>query len=317
MAGGVFSNNMDELKSIRIFLTVVKERSFSEAARQIGTTPASVTRAVAGLEDVLGARLLVRTTRQVSLTAEGAAYAARVSPLVQGITNAAEELRSTHDAYSGLIRVDTPMSFGSRVMPALLSGFSETYRDISIAVTSSDPFNDIVDGDFDLAIRISGPMSDTSTFWRKVCRVPMVLVSAPEGPGTNAVRPEDLRPEHRLAYSAGANDDQWCLLREGSRRTLRADGVVRSNNGDLLASMAEGGAGVALLPVFIVMDGLSRGSLVRVLPEWHPPELWLSLLYPPYDRLPPRVATFSHFFETYLTETHPMPDVDAVPVRVQ
>ena len=91
-----------------------------------------------------------------------------------------------------------------------------------------------------------------------------------------------------------------------SRRSHRADGRFSANNGDVLARLAANGEGVALLPRFIIEEDLAAGRLVEILPDWSAPELWLTLYYPPYERLPLKVATFSDFFETHVRETRPL-----------
>src|SRR5690606_4213179 len=111
---------MGELESLRIFLAVVDQGSFAGAARQLGMTPASVTRAIAGLERQLGVQLLVRTTRQVSLTSAGAAYASKAGPLADALANAAEEIRERQGIATGGLRFSAPLSLGIRLLPPVL-----------------------------------------------------------------------------------------------------------------------------------------------------------------------------------------------------
>lgn len=299
---------MGELESLRVFLAVAEARSFAGAARVLGMTPASVTRSIAALEDRLGVQLLLRTTRKVSLTAAGAAYAARVAPLAEGLAEAAEATRELHGLTSGVIRVSAPMSLGLRLLPAVLSQFAAIHAQTHVAVNLSDSFVDIVEADFDLAIRISGPPADKSTIWRKICPVPRVLVAAPKllrAHGTPA-RPEDLADLPCLSYGDGTGPEVWQLSRGQMHRTHRAAGLFSANNGDFLADLAAQGEGVALLPRFMVAEALAAGRLVEVLPDWRAPELWLTLFYPPYEQLPLRVATFSDFFEVHVRETRPL-----------
>lgn len=299
---------MGELESLRTFLTVAEERSFSGAARLLGTTPASVTRTIAALEEGLGVQLLLRTTRQVSLTSAGAVYAARVRPLVEGLAAAAEETQRQQGVTAGSLRLAAPMSLGARVLPAVLSQFAAIHPQTHVSVTLSDRFVDIVEEDFDLAIRISGPPSDKSTVWRKICRVPRLMVAAPGYLAARGVpeTPDDLSDHACLSYDAEAREAIWDLSRGSVRRSHRARGGFSANNGDVLADLAANGEGIALLPRFIVAEALETGRLVPVLPDWQPPEIWLTLYYPPYERLPVRVATFSDFFEVYVKETRPL-----------
>jgi DNA-binding transcriptional LysR family regulator len=297
-----------ELESIRTFIAVSEQRSFTAAARQLGMTPASVTRTISALEERLGVQLLLRTTRQVALTSAGAVYAARVAPLATALTQAADETRELHGVTSGLIRISAPMSLGLRVLPAVLSQFAAIHAQTRLALTLSDSFVDIIEDQYDLAIRISGPPSDKSTIWRKVCKVPRVLVASPSyllAHGT-PLAPDGLPSFGCLSYGEHGLDELWELSKGQSHRSHKARGGFGANNGDLLAQLAVNGEGIALLPRFIVEEELRSGTLVSILGDWSAPDIWLTLYYPPYELLPLRVATFSDFFEFHVKETRPL-----------
>jgi DNA-binding transcriptional LysR family regulator len=297
-----------ELESIRTFLTVAEQRSFTGAARRLGVAPASVTRVISALEERLGVQLLLRTTRQVALTSAGAVFAARVTPLAAALSEAADETRELHGVTSGLIRISAPMSLGLRVLPAVLSQFAAIHAQTRIALTLSDSFVDIVEDHFDLAIRISAPPSDKSTIWRKICKVPRVLVASPGfllARGT-PLTPDDLAAFACLSYGEQAQHEIWELSKGQTLRSHAAQGGFGANNGDLLAQLAVNGEGIALLPRFIVQESLRSGTLVQILGDWSTTDIWLTLYYPPYERLPLRVATFSNFFEVYVKETRPL-----------
>ncbi len=299
---------MGDLEAIRVFLAVAAQRSFVAAARQLAMTPPSVTRTVSALEDRLGVQLLLRTTRQVSLTTAGAAYAARVGPLVASLQEAAEDLRESQGQTSGRIRINAPMSMGERMLPEVISQFRTLYPQVTVSLVLTDRLIDIVAEPVDLAIRISAPPRDKLTIWRRICRVRRIFVASPQylsARGTPAVA-DDLGRHACLGYDAEAGPELWDLRRGSRRARITAGQIVSSNNGDLIARLAVNGEGIAMLPRFIVEDDLAAGRLRQVLPDWAPPELWLTLYYPPYERLPTRLATFSDFFETYVTETRPM-----------
>lgn len=296
---------MGELEAIRTFLTVADQSSFSAAARLLAMTPASVTRTVSALEEQLGVQLLLRTTRKVSLTSAGAAYAARVAPLVEGLARATEETRDLQKVTAGSLRVSAPMSLGMKVLPTVLSQFSIMHPRTSVAIELSDRFVDILQENYDLAIRISGPPTDKSTIWRKIRPVSRLLVAAPSflaRHGTPKV-PEDLTTLECLSYHDQSKTETWELSRPGQVRTVEARGRFSINNGDFLCKLAIAGEGIALLPRFIVDEELRAGKLVEVLPGWNTPEIWLTLYYPPYEQLPLRVATFSDFFEAFIKES--------------
>jgi DNA-binding transcriptional LysR family regulator len=299
---------MGDLDEIRVFLAVAEQRSFVAAARGLAMTPPAVTRSVSALEQRLGVQLLLRTTRQVSLTSAGAVYAAKVAPLLAAFRQAADDLREFQGDTAGLIRINAPMSLGQRVLPDVISQFRTLYPLVTVSLTLTDRFIDILAEKVDLAIRISGPPKDKSTIWRKICKVPRILVASPaylEAAGTPDT-PDDLGAHACLGYDEEATAEIWELSQGGVQRRVRAGQPVSGNNGDLIGRLAANGEGVALLPRFIVQEDLAAGRLRQILPGWAPPDLWLTLYYPPYDRLPMRLATFSDFFETYVTETRPM-----------
>lgn len=299
---------MNNLDDIRVFLAVAEHQSFVGAARSLSMTPPSVTRAIGALEDHLGVQLLLRTTRRVSLTAAGAVYAARVAPLLKSFDLASDELRDQHGETAGLIRINAPMSLGQRVLPDVISQFRVLYPKVAMSVALTDRFIDIVSATFDLAIRISGPPKDKSTIWRKICRVERVLVASPAYVGRFGMpqTPEDLTEHNLIAYDPDVTEETWDLSRNGAVRRVRAGSMLATNNGDLSARLAVMGEGISVLPRFIVDDDLAAGRLQSVLTDWTLPELWLTLYYPPYERLPTRIAAFSDFFETYATKTRPM-----------
>jgi DNA-binding transcriptional LysR family regulator len=299
------NTRMGELESIRVFLAVADQQSFSGAARALGLTPASVTRTVAALEDRLGVQLLLRTTRQVSLTASGAVYAARVAPLQTALEAAAEETREQQGLTAGLIRIAAPMSLGLRVLPQVLLQFAALYPQTHVATSLSDGFVDILEGQFDMAIRISGPPSDKSTIWRKICKVPRGLVAAPSYLAHNGTpkTAKDLTDHRCLSYGDEARSEIWELTNGPAHLTHKTSGSFSANNGDFLEKLAIAGEGIALLPRFITAEALASGQLTQVLPDWSAPDIWLTLYYAPFEKLPARIATFSDFFEKHVQAT--------------
>jgi DNA-binding transcriptional LysR family regulator len=187
----------------------------------------------------------------------------------------------------------------------VLSQFATLYPQTHVSLTLSDSFVDIVEEGYDLAIRISGPPDDKSTIWRKICEVQRMLVASPaylRARGTPAT-PDDLADHACLSYRSDARDESWELSRGPSRRVHKAVGSFSANNGDILAQLAINGEGIALLPRFIVDEDIAAGRLVEILSGWDAPQIWLTLYYPPYERLPLRVATFSDFFEKWVTDS--------------
>ncbi|KQR72991.1 LysR family transcriptional regulator [Rhizobium sp. Leaf341] len=288
---------MNDFKALRTFLLAAEKRNFAQVARELDMTPAAVTRAIAALEAELGVQLFVRTTRQVSLTTDGAIFAAQIQPAVKALEDARREVMNAHKADEGRLRISAPTWFGKTVLPPILSGFKERYPKMSFEISLSDGLVNIVDDDYDLAIRISSQPSDKFTIWRKVRVVPRILVAAPGSRFAAMEHPSELKPDDCLAYSGESRRENWVLSDGGSSLSISAGRAFSANSGEVLADMAADGAGVALLPGFNIADHLRSRRLIHVFKGWAPTDLWLTLFYPPYQALPPRIASFSKFFE--------------------
>lgn len=288
---------MNDYKALRTFLLAAEKRNFAQVARELDMTPAAVTRAIAALEDELGVQLFVRTTRQVSLTADGAIFAAQIQPAMQAIDDARKDVIDTHKADHGRLRISAPTWFGQQVLPPILAAFKERYPKISFEISLADGLVNIMEDDYDLAIRISAEPSDKFTIWRKISIVHRILVAAPGSRFCEMKHPNELNPDDCLAYSGQSKRENWALTDGSASASISAGRAFSANSGEVLASMAADGAGVAMLPRFHVAEHLRTGRLVHVLPDWAPPPLWLTLYYPPYQALPPRIASFSKFFE--------------------
>ena len=295
---------MQELKPIRVFLEVAAQQSFAAAAKTLRMTPATVTRVVARLEEDLGQQLLLRTTRQVSLTSAGALVAAKYRPLIEEFDRVQSDLYRETQPYKGRLSINAPMSFGQRLMPRLIDSFRLAYPNVELVIRMTDRLVDIVEEDCDLAIRLSEPPRDKSTIWRKICRIPRYMVASTEYIESHPrpQSPEDLSRLTCLSYGAGKEPETWTLQNGALKRRVTAGGEIVSNNGDFLFAMVRADAGVAVLPEFIVGAGLRDGTVQALLPDWTIPPLWLSLFYPPYEALPPLVATFTDFFEAFLVD---------------
>lgn len=298
---------MQDIKPIRVFLEVAHQRSFAGAARTLSMTPSSVTRIVARLEETLGQQLLLRTTRQVSLTDAGAVVAARYGPLIESLDTTTEALLREARPDRGRLRINAPMSMGLRLLPGLIDAFRQAYPAVDLSVNMSDQFVDIMQDPFDLAIRVSQPPTDKSTIWRKICEVPRHAVASPKlfNRIERPHHPDTLNRSHCLSYSATHAPEIWEFSKDQSQRSVQAGTSVITNNGDLLYELARRAQGIAVLPDFLVTDGLASGDIVTVLPDWTVQPLWLTLYYPPYEAFPPLVATFTTFFEGHIRSAAP------------
>jgi DNA-binding transcriptional LysR family regulator len=199
------------------------------------------------------------------------------------------------------------MSMGLRLLPDLIESFRLAFPHVELELSMTDHLINILEDGADLAIRVSEPPTDKSTIWRKVCAVPRLVVAAPslleriDLPRT----PDELLPEYCMSYSTDGTEETWDFRKEQLRRQVRAGRSVISNSGDLLHALVRRSAGIAVLPDFIVQKSLVSGDTRPILTDWTISMLWLTLYYPPYEQLPPLVATFSDFFEAYIRDNEP------------
>ena len=275
-----------QIERIRVFVEVAERQGFAAAARALALTPSQATRHVAELEAELGVRLLVRTTRQVTLSGAGRQYLERIKPVLAELAQADEAARVQANTLRGEIRV---------------SQFRILYPEVRLKLNLTDRFVDIMSGEYDMALRISGPPTDKTSIWRKIQPVRCLLTASPSYLAQRGapVDPRDLEEHDCLVYEHQADGASWEFSRAGSgeARTANVASCFSCNNGDLIGELAARGEGIALLPRFIIAEHLARGALVEVLAGWQAPQVWLSAFYPPYDHLPAKVETFTRFVE--------------------
>ena len=281
-------------------MAVAEHSAFATAARKLSLSPSVVTRVVAELEAELGVQLLVRTTRKVALTAAGSHFAEKAGKAVDQLQMAEDFIRSEQNSLTGELRVNAPLSFGMHYLATAVSRFRSLYTDVSLKLSLTDSFIDIVSADYDMALRISGAPKDKSTIWRKICPVPRVLVASPnylERRGLPS-EPRQLAEHDCLGYSNLASGLEWTFTSSSKpKQTVAPKFCFECDNGEVLADLAVLGEGITLLPQFIVDEHLATGKLQKILVDWQAPEIWLTAYYPPYEVLPAKVKAFTSFIE--------------------
>ena len=260
---------MDTFAAMRVFVAVVERSGFSAAASALDLSTASVTRQVAALEKRLGTRLLNRTTRRVGLTSAGAAYYQRAVQLLAELDDIEAAVGAQALVPSGLLRINAPVSFGIARLGPLLAGYRVRYPQVKLDLSLSDRLVDMVEEGFDVAIRITRQPAP-NLIARKLADARLLLCAAPDylaRAGTPAA-PADLARHACLAYSYWSGGDEWTLQGPAGEATVRIDGGLRANNGDVLREAALAGMGIVLQPDFVVGADLAASRLRQVLPDW-------------------------------------------------
>nr|WP_314545060.1 LysR family transcriptional regulator [uncultured Massilia sp.] len=295
-------SKLPDFEGLAMFAKVAEERSFAGAARALGVSVATVSRAVARLEERLGARLLNRTSRQLALTEFGrgiADSALRVYHEAEQVEGTARELSARP---RGLVRLAVPMSFGLRWVAPLMPEFFRTYPDVQVDLHLSDATVDIIGQGFDAALRIA-VMPDSSLVARKLCPVGQVPVAAPaylERFGTPR-HPTDLNGHACLGYAYHRRNDVWRFTNAaGEEVDIRPNGPLRVTNSDALLPTVLAGLAIAEFPEFIAADYVRDGRLVPILQDWAMARGGLYFVTPSARTRPAKVEALSEFFVSHL-----------------
>lgn len=279
-----------------VFFTVVEANGFGAAARRLETTPASVSRRVKALEQRLGVRLLQRTTRKLSLTDAGERYFREGRRLLGEVAELEQALTASAREPEGELRIVAPMSFGQRRLAPLVARFAMLHSKLRISLILDDRETDLIDVAADLAIRIGYP-ADSSMIARAIAPVPRHACASPgylERRGYPK-SPEDLLQHDCLHYNLISEREEWTFRGADGERTLAIKGSFCSNNGDVLAEAAMQGLGIALLPEFIVEEGLADGRLVKLLEGYARAPLTVFALYPSRQHVPAKTRRFLEY----------------------
>ncbi len=277
-----------------VFARVVEEGSFSGAAKALGYSRAAVSKQIASLEREIGAQLLNRTTRRMSLTEIGSEFYERCARIAHEVVEAERIVAAMRGHPAGVLRVACPVDFGRSHLAPLLPQFLRAYSEVRLHLLMDDYQADIVKDRCDLAIRITPGPQEPSLVVRRLGSCSTSLVAAPDYL-RQAGEPKSLRDlaDHScLIYTNARTPELW---RFRGDRTVRVSGPLAANNGAVLCSSAVAGLGIVQLPDFLTEEDVAAGRLKRVL-EGHEPEAYgVYALYPRNQILAPKVVAFVDF----------------------
>lgn len=260
----------DRAWALEVFAAVAAAGSFSGAGRALGLTPSAVGRTVDRIEARLGVRLLLRTTRTLTLTAEGQAYLGASRRILTDLDDA-EQAIADQGAPRGRLRVSASLSHGRLCVVPLLGAFVQRYPHILVDINLTDAVVDIAGGQADVGIRF-GPLADSLLTARKLGRTGRVIVASPEyleRNGTPQV-PEDLHGHNCLSFNFRRAEPIWPFRRDGHDYVLSVRGSIEANNGETLGQLAVAGVGVARVGAFSVIGDIASGRLVSLLEQFNP-----------------------------------------------
>ena len=288
---------METLAAIRLFTRVMETESFSEAVRQLGLAPSSVSRQIGGLEDELGVRLLNRTTRKLSATEAGLIYYQRVVGILDDAEAARYAVSDLEATPKGTLRVTVPISFGRFHVATALSEFFARYPSVQVDMSASDNIVDLIAEGFDLAIR-TGNLKDSNLIARRLAPVRLVICASPSYLERNGVpqSPADLADHNCMTFEYHASGKFWRFDGPGGAVKIQLSGNLHTDNGEILHAAVLGGAGLALLPIWQSGSDIQAGRLKTVLDDFRVgPSGGIYALYPHNRHLAPKVRAFVDF----------------------
>ena len=283
---------MDRLTSLEVFSKVVDSGGFSAAGRRLNMSTTMVSNHVQALEDRLGARLLNRTTRKVSLTEVGRAYYDRCIQILADIEQADDVAGALQSTPRGTLRVYTATHIVQFVAP-VITEFLAAYPDVKVDLSMGERTIDLIEEGFDVAIRLTPP-PDSSLIVRSLATWRHVLCCS-QAYIEKLGRPEQLSDlaERNCLRHVNYPYDEWRFVdRKGAPASVRVSGRLISNSGETLRRAALEGLGIVLAPGFLLHDDLESGRLVRLLPEYRPVEFSMNAVYPHRHHLSAKVRTF-------------------------
>ncbi len=291
---------MDTIDGMRTFVAVVSEGSFSRAAGRLKMSPQLVSKYVAQLESRLGARLLNRSTRRLSVTEVGQAYFERCQDVLADIDEMESAVGDAAAAARGTLRINAPMTFGTMHLSAAIAEYQGTQPDVSIDLTLDDRVVDIVSEGYDIAIRI-GRLRESSLVARKLAPVRLVVCASPGYLEERGVpqSPPDLAEHECLQYTLSSDSGRWRFLDDARAHDVQVHGHFSANNGDAIRLAALAGRGIALQPTFIVGDDIRAGRLQLVLKDYEVEPMGVYAVYAHRKYLSGKVRTFVDFLGGY------------------
>lgn len=288
---------MDNLTDIAVFVRVVQRGSFTLAADELEISRAAASKYVSRLEERLGARLMQRTTRRLSLTEAGAALFEASRGALERIEEAESAIARFQSEPRGRLRVSAPMSFGILHLGPELAEFARAHPHVSLDIAFDDRYVNLVEEGFDVAIRI-GKLADSTLVARKLAATRLVACAAPSYIAEHGEpeTPEDLVAHNCLLYSYLATANVWRFTApDGREVSVAVSGNLRANNGIVEAQAAVAGMGILLTPTFYVGPHIRDGRLQRILRAYRAPEIGIHAVYAQRSHVPPKVRAFVDF----------------------
>ncbi|MFM0512859.1 LysR family transcriptional regulator [Paraburkholderia sp. RL17-373-BIF-A] len=285
---------MDRWTELELLAKTAELGSLSRAAEALGMSNPAATRYLSSLEDRLGVRLVERSTRRLYFTEIGREYVERTKAILQDAKESDSAAQASNVKPTGTLRITASLSFSILHIAPLIPEYTRLYPDVSVHVETANRYLDIIDNSIDLAIRTREYENDSSITIRRLAETRRILTASPEYLRLNGAPecPEQLLEHKILNYTLSKNYRELKFTRCDETSTVAVDGLMESNDGQVLRTAALSGLGILVQPKYIVYDDVKAGRLIPVLDQWDLPRLTINLAYPSRKHLSAKVRTF-------------------------
>ena len=292
---------MDKLKAFESFVSVATRGSLTAAAKAEGVAPAIMGRRLDALEEHLGVKLMVRSTRSLTLTSAGAAYLDKCRAILDMVDAAEAELMEERATPRGKLRVSLPLSYGLKRLAPLMLEFSQLYPEIQLAMDFTDRRINLIEEGVDLSVRVTGRL-EPGDIVRKLGTSQLLALASP---GYLALRgrpqhPSELMRHACIGYAPHGSGRPWVFMVDGRLESFALSFRLQANNGDVLAEAAAQGMGITVQPDFIAADYLAAGRLETLLDAFAPPPLGIYAVLPSNRYMPHAVRLLIEFLSEKL-----------------
>lgn len=292
---------MSRFDDLYWLVEVLDAGSFTAAAEKHNVSNAAVSKRIKLLEERLGVKLLIRSTRRIRATEAGELFYKRGKSLLDEFRELEQNVVSTSETLTGNIRVNAPLSFGLKKLVNPVNHFLTLYPDVTINMQLDDGFIDIQNNDYDLVIRI-GKLEDSSIVAQRISSASLVCCASSDylEKNGNPQCPKDLAMHNCMIYDQGSSFHKWRFSVEGQSQVISVAGNLLSNSGDLLADSVRNGYGVGYLPDFIIDESLKTGEVQTILQAYTHDAVNIYALYPSRHFLPLKIKRLIEFLKLQL-----------------
>jgi len=298
---------MDKLTSMNVFATVVRLGSFAAAAEELGISNAMCSKSIRNLENNLGARLLNRTTRQLSLTEVGSAYHKKIIDVLIEVEEAEQCVHELQNNPVGILRIMSLPSFGSFHVARAIKGYKKQYPEVAIELNLFDDFSNLVDRGMDLAFRV-GQLEDSSVVALKISSSRLIVCASPEYLKENGAPQTPYELNNHICMGLSSNtvfSPQWKFNIDGVETIIEIkNNYLKSNIADSLRVAAINGSGLIQLPSYTIGLDIQSGRLKPLLEKYEPKPLPIHLIYAHRKHMSVKIRTFVDYMRDYF-ETPP------------